>query len=224
MSYPSAPWTLQGYAIQTLQLTDVERIRSFIPPEFEIISVLPGKTLSGVYLSSYGSNSVLQYSELIIAAGIVRYGSKIGGWISHIYVDNPISMVGGREIWGLPKELANFTWTKASDNASEYKNHVTVVQGEQRLCTFSYNPKSFGLYLPFRGNFFSVDLNSILAFNGKFESDFSLCESQLHIPVESPFSSLSLERPLLTFFCENLKLVAGIPEVVGNREAAFSHH
>lgn len=29
--YPNAPWALQGYAIQTWQLLDVERVRTFIP-------------------------------------------------------------------------------------------------------------------------------------------------------------------------------------------------
>jgi hypothetical protein len=223
MSYPSAPWTLQGYAIQTLQLTDVERVRPFIPPEFEIVSVLPGKTLGGVYLSYYGSDSVLQYSELIIAAGIVRYGNKLGGWISHIYVDNPNSVAGGREIWGLPKELANFTWTKESRNASEYDNYVTVHQGEQMLCQLSYNPKSFGLQLPFSSDVFSTQLDSILSFNGKIEANVGLCGSRLQIPIESPFASLGLDRPWLTFYCENLHLVAGTPKVVGHREAAFSY-
>ncbi|HEY9821570.1 MAG TPA: acetoacetate decarboxylase family protein, partial [Candidatus Sericytochromatia bacterium] len=105
MTYPPAPWTLQGYAIQSLQLIDIERVRPLIPTEFEIISVLPGKTVGGVYLSYYGSGSVLEYSELIVAAGMVRYSGKIGGWVSHIYVDNADSVAGGREIWGLPKEL-----------------------------------------------------------------------------------------------------------------------
>ena len=51
MPYPQAPWTLQGYAIQTLQLLDIDRVRPFIPSELNIITVLPGKTLGGVYLS-----------------------------------------------------------------------------------------------------------------------------------------------------------------------------
>src|SRR5919199_4290949 len=123
MPYPAPPWTLQGYALQTLQLIDVERVRPLIPPEFDIVSVLPGKTIGGVYLSYYGSGSVLEYSELIVAAGMVRYSGKIGGWISHIYVDNPDSVAGGRNIWGLPKELAEFTWERGE--------HITVRQGNR---------------------------------------------------------------------------------------------
>src|SRR4028119_2333800 len=136
MTYPQAPWTLQGYALQTLQLIDVERVRPLIPPEFDIVSVLPGKTVGGVYLSNYGSGSVLEYSELIVNAAMVRYSGKIGGRVSHIYVDNGDSVAGGREIWGLPKELAEFTW----DNGSR----VTVRQGNKLLCSLNYNQQSFG--------------------------------------------------------------------------------
>ena len=155
MPYPPAPWTLQGYALQTLQLIDIERVRPLIPPEFDIVSVLPGKTLGGVYLSSYGSGSVLEYSELIVNAAIVHYSGKSGGWVSHLYVDSADSVAGGREIWGLPKELAEFTWEKGSRTVSGYENSVIVRHGEQTLCRLSYNQQNFGLPLPFSGDVFS---------------------------------------------------------------------
>jgi acetoacetate decarboxylase len=222
MSYPSAPWTLQGYAIQTLQLIDILQVRPGIPPEFEIVSVLPGKTIGGVYLSKYSSGSTLEYSELIIAPGIVNYSGKIGGWISHIYVDNSDSVAGGREIWGLPKELAEFTWSKASPNSSGAKNIVTVSQGKQTLCQLNYNIPSFSFPLPFSGDVFSKKLNSILLFKGDFTANIGLGSSQLQIPLESPFASLGLDRPFLTFYCKSLDLVAGTPKIAGSREASLT--
>lgn len=76
MAYPQALWTLQGYAIQTVQLIDIEQVRPLIPSELEIVSIWPGKTVGGVYLSYYGSGSVLEYSELIVVAGVVSYSRK----------------------------------------------------------------------------------------------------------------------------------------------------
>lgn len=222
MSYPTAPWTLQGDAIQTLQLIDIKQVRPFIPPEFEIVSVLPGKTIGGVYLSNYSSGSTLQYSELIIAPGIVNYSGKIGGWISHIYVDNFDSVAGGREIWGLPKEIADFTWEKSSQNSSGAENTVIVRQGRQTLCQLKYNIPSFGFSIPFSGDVFSTKSDSILSFQGKFAANISLCGSQLQIPIESPFASLGLDQTFLTFYCKNLSLVAGIPKVAGYRTASLT--
>jgi acetoacetate decarboxylase len=221
MAYPQPPWTLRGYALQTLQLIDIERSRPFIPPEFDIISVLPGKTLGGVYLSYYGPGSVLEYSELIVVDGIVRYAGKIGGWVSHIYVDHPDSVAGGREIWGLPKELAEFTWEKdVSTKAPE--NRVTVRQGDRQLCSLSYSRQSFGLPVPFQGNVLSTQGSSILLFQGKVESRAGLVSGQLTIPTESPFASLGLGQPWLTAYCDHLHLIADVPEVVGHRETAYS--
>lgn len=215
MSYPSAPWTLKGYAIQTLQLIEIEQVRSSIPPEFEIVSVLPGKTIGGVYLSKYTTGSVLEYSELIIAPAIVRYAGKIGGWVSHIYVDNYDSVAGGKEIWGLPKEFANFNW-KTPKNQSGLEHQVTVEQNQQMLCKLSYNPHSLALPVPFSGDVFSTKLASILLFNGKFTANVGLCSSKLQIPKESPFAKFSLEQSFLTFFCKNFHLVAGAPKLVGH--------
>ena len=134
MNYPQPPWNLKGFAIQTLNLLDVERSRYFIPAELEIVSVLPGKTLGGIYLSAYGEGSLLQYNELIVVAGLTRYQNKVGSWISHIYVDNETSVAGGREIWQLPKEMADFSWEFDSDK----KGKVTVRQNESLLCQLEY--------------------------------------------------------------------------------------
>ena len=79
MSYPQAPWTLQGCAYQTLQLLDCDRVRPLIPAELNLVSVFPGKTIGGVYLSNYSTGSVLEYSKLIVIAAFVSYGGKIGG-------------------------------------------------------------------------------------------------------------------------------------------------
>lgn len=76
MPYPQAPWTLQGYAIQTLHLVNIDLVRPLIPLDLKIISVWPGKTITSVYLSKYGSGSVLEYSELIIAPALVNYQKK----------------------------------------------------------------------------------------------------------------------------------------------------
>jgi len=73
---------------------------------------VPGKTLGGVYLSLRVRFSARVQRVDCIAALV---GYRQIRWLGfHIYVDNPDSIAGGREIWGLPKEMAEFTWEKAS--------------------------------------------------------------------------------------------------------------
>ncbi len=207
MPYPQAPWTLQGYAIQTLHLVNIDQVRPLIPLELEIISVWPGKTLASVYLSHYGSGSVLEYSELIIAPAVVNYQSKIGGWVSHIYVDNADSVAGGREIWGLPKELAKFNW--------EQGKHVTVHQGNQKLCSLNYNQQSLAWRQWLSASAFSAKGDNLLIFPAEVESVLGLISSKLEVPAESPFSEIGLGQPWLTVRCEQMSLRIDAPKVVG---------
>lgn len=207
MPYPQAPWTLQGYAIQTLHLVNVDQVRPLIPLELEIISVWPGKTLASVYLSYYGSGSVLEYSELIVVPALVNYQSKIGGWVSHIYVNNPNSVAGGREIWGLPKELAKFTW--------EQGKFVTVHQENRKLCSLNYNQQSLAWRQWLTASAFSTKGGDLLIFPAEFESVLGLISSKLEIPGESPFSGIGLGQPWLTVRCEQMSLRIDAPNVVG---------
>jgi acetoacetate decarboxylase len=217
MSYPQAPWTLQGYAIQTLQLIDIEKARPLIPKELEIVSIWPGKTLGGVYLSAYEFGSVLEYSELIVIPAVVSKAGKIGGWVSHIYVDNSDSVAGGREIWGLPKQLAEFTWEKGEQSS------VIVRQDNRQLCSLSYSRPSFVLPMPLSGDVFSTFGADLLLFKGEVNSRFGLINSKLEVPAESPFARLNLGQPGLTVYCDDARLVVHEPKVVGNQAVEFSY-
>ncbi|MBD2497759.1 acetoacetate decarboxylase family protein [Nostoc sp. FACHB-280] len=209
MSYPATPWILLGKAIASLHLVNINQVRSLIPAEFQIFSVWPGKTLGCVYLSDYREGSVLEYSELIVAPAIVSYQNQIGAWISHIYVDNADSVAGGREIWGLPKELAEFTW--------ENDKRVTVRQGDRNLCTLNYTQQSLAWRQRLTGSSFSVQGVELLRFSAECEALLGLVSSQLEVPGESPFAGISLGQPFLTARAEQMKLKVAHPEVVGQR-------
>jgi hypothetical protein len=210
MPYPPAPWTLKGQSLQSLHLVDISKSRLFVPSELDIVSVLPGKTIAGVYLAIYGAGSALEYHELIVVPALVRYGKQFGAWVSHIYVDNPDSVAGGREIWGLPKELAEFTWT------GDQIGQVTVQQGTRSLCTLRYNWQ-----IPLWRQHLSVPSfsclgDSFLLFKGDAESQLVVVGATIDVPVESPFAGLNLQQPWLTIKSEALKLVAGAPSLVGH--------
>jgi hypothetical protein len=207
MSYPQTPWTLKGHALLTLHLIDIDKVRHLVPYELNIISVLPGKTVGGVYLSNYGSGSVLEYNELIVVPAVVSYQGKFGAWVSHIYVDNPDSMVGGREIWGLPKELAEFTWLGS--------DCITIRQNNKILCSLNYDKHSFAWRQWLSGSSFSIMNSEVLIFSAEFESLLGFVGSKLEAPVESPFSGINLGQPFLTVRCEEMTLKVAAPSFVG---------
>lgn len=212
MNYPPPPWNLKGYAILTFNLLDIEKARAFVPPELEIVAVLPSKTLGGVYLSAYESGSVLQYNELIVTSGLTRYQGQTSSWISHIYVDNATSVAGGREIWGLPKEMADFSW----------KDHeVRVSQSDRNLCSLKYQRNWSNLATWWKPRFSAGSFGGLntelLQFNNQFAAEISLLSSNLTVPTSSPFASLNLGQPWLTLKMNQLDLTAGAPKMVGQK-------
>lgn len=211
MTYPPSPWLLKGYANQTLHLVEIDRARKFVPPQLEIVAVLPGKTLGSIYLSEYQSGSILEYNELIVAPALVKNQGKIGGWISHIYVDNPDSVAGGREIWGLPKEMAEFV---------RDDRDTIVKQQDRMLCSLSVsNNLLSGIKIqPEISGYCFGNLNgNLLYFGNDFKSKISSIDSKVVVPPSSPFADLKLPQPLLALALQDLNLVAGTPLDTGDR-------
>lgn len=224
MAYPSAPWTLRGFALQTIQPVDVDRVRSSIPGELEIVSIFPGKTIGGIYVSSYGTGSTLQYSELIVVSALVRQGARLGAWISHIYVDNVDSIAGGRDIWSLPKENAQFDWQPGKPHC------VTVRQDDRILCRLNTNwqigiPNISlpALPIPIALGTFSATDDHLLWFSAGGTLNLSPTGGTVDVPIGSPFYGFGLDRPWQTLYGDNLNLTIDAPSIVGTRARAYRY-
>jgi acetoacetate decarboxylase len=207
MPYPSAPWNLQGYSLQSLHLIDIDHVRPYVPADLNIFSVFPGKTLGGVYVAAYETGS-LQYNELIVVGALIWEGGKIGSWISHIYVDNPDSVAGGREIWGLPKQEAKFVWHSASNPSVEVK------RDGQLLCILSSQGQLPGWQQPLAVPAFGLLHNKLLTFDAKADFKLQLANVKLTVPLDSSFSDLNLGQPLLGFYANPLQILIKPPVVV----------
>lgn len=108
-AYPPPPWRSVGTTLIAASLIDVGQARKYVPADLEIIEPRRGRTLGEKGIFEYGDGSVFSYNELVVICGLARAGKRIGGWISHIYVDSTRSQAGGLELFDLPKQLASFT-------------------------------------------------------------------------------------------------------------------
>jgi acetoacetate decarboxylase len=209
MTYPATPWTLCGCAFISFYGLKISTVRPFIPPELEILSFFRHYTLGGIYIASYGTNSVLEYNELIIAPACVRYQNHIGVWVSHIYVDNENSLRGGREIWGLPKEMANFAWQNGTIIISQ-QNHI--------ICNFSSQSALLPLPTFWTPNLtlpcFSHLEGDWLSFQAKFRASIGIVVSKTEITSNSPFYHLKIDKSFLTLHLNNLELTVPSPQII----------
>jgi hypothetical protein len=95
MSYPAAPWPLSGSLWLSL---------------FRLAHDVDDRHPAGLYgaaFVSYREPSPLTYSELLVAR-LVSSEAGRSVEITDIWVDSPDSRAGGRELWAIPKELADF--------------------------------------------------------------------------------------------------------------------
>ena len=117
VAYPPQPWHLGGRLSLTLWPVPTgelpEHFPAAVPPGARPLS-LRGRTLVGTAFVRYQPGGVLSYDELL-AAVPVRDGRGLAITIPAIWVDSRASLAGGRRLWGIPKELAEFERIPTAD-------------------------------------------------------------------------------------------------------------
>jgi hypothetical protein len=207
MGYPPPPWKANGFALGTIRLIPVEQARLFVPMDVEIVHVVPGRTLAAVCAAYYAPGSALVYNELIVSPAVTRRGGTVSAWISHMYVDNADSMVGGREIWGLPKEMAQFRWR-------EDRRGVDIWRDGQGLCSLHSQRPFWLLPIPVIIPAFGVLNDALLSFIVAIVGRIGVAGIHLNVPTNSPFAALRLAENGLALSVRNMRFVARAPRVV----------
>jgi hypothetical protein len=176
VSYPEPPWELQGEMI-------------VVPAR------VPQRRLGGVLLADYRSG-ILRYRELIVFS----HATARGMVVSHIYVDSPESMRGGRAIWGLPKELAEFDYDGRTFTARQ--DGATLLHARIRR-----RPGFLPLVLPTPITSHAGDTIG----TARIKAAFALVT--LTVPDSSPFAGLELNGTRLALAGDDLRLTMPVPRV-----------
>lgn len=138
--YPPEPWDLRGLGYVSLWLVPTH-VLPVLPTGVRAVSVL-GKSVVATGFVDYQPGGLLPYHEFL-AAPLVRKGASVGLSITDIWVDSPASRAGGRELWGIPKDLADFEITHAPTF-----HGVARVDGEL-VAEARVTPRRASLRLPF---------------------------------------------------------------------------
>jgi hypothetical protein len=176
----------------TAHLVPVEAVRPFVPEGLEIVRVLPGKTLASLLLSYYGPGSTLVYNELVVGCAYVRHNGATGFYVSHIYVDSPESVTGGRRM-GLPKELAQFQWN------GHLPGEACVIGAGGILCRVRYGRPSLRMGFPVSGGTVSVlDSGEVVHFRSRIKGAWGFAGASLDVPDSSPLAGVQLGQPVVS--------------------------
>jgi acetoacetate decarboxylase len=213
-AYPAAPWRLRGYGFQTLRLIDIAAARAFVPSGVQIVPVLPGKTLGSIYFASYEEGSTLVYHEIVIAAGLIWAGNRLGVALPRLYVDNPASYAGGHTIWGAPKEMAEFTVDRTSGETV-----VSVCQEGQEVMSLRFGApgRTIPGWVPLPS--FGVRGDELLFYIPRVRSGVTMVRTNISLSAGSPFLPLHLDGSSLGLAYPNLDLLAPAAKSVGRIRA-----
>ena len=193
-SYPPEPWELRGRAWVSVWL-----VRSDALPPLPVRPVTVfGRAVVGTAFVDYRPPG-MTYHE-VLAAVLVRHGWRFGVSIARIWVDSPSSRAGGRELWGIPKEAAEFEWGR--DAASARDEHGPIASVRAR-------PPRFGVRLPAAGSTWQAFGDGLARTPLRATGHVAPVRVTWHVEPTGPLAWLLPHRPLVSVAVRRLRLTFG---------------
>lgn len=137
--------------------------KNYLPPEMESIE----NGLDTLIILEYPDTSIGPYNEALLLLSCT-YKNKPGMYVFSIYVDDDVALTAGREIWGIPKKMAEINLSKIKKNringtVSRKGNMIFEVSAEIMNNEPGLNPRDMFESLPF----YNVKLIPDIANNSK---------------------------------------------------------
>jgi Acetoacetate decarboxylase (ADC) len=212
MTYPPEPWLLRGRMRVAVWLVPVRYLPAMPTALARTVRVvrLGRRAVVGAAWVEYRPGGVLRYNELL-AAVLTRAGLRPRVTITDIWVDSAVSRDGGRELWGIPKDIARFAFT--GDHALAANDAHTL--GEATI--------KRGLRLPGR---WLIGFRVVQSLDGRPKTSrvratarLSVGRSRWAIPPAGPMSHLARRQPLLTVTADDFQILFGDARAVPNAPA-----
>jgi hypothetical protein len=105
-TYPPEPWDLHGHAYVGTWLLPRSQTPPPHSPATKPVTIF-GRAIVCAAFFVYEEPSPLTYNEIMTTV-LVREGWRLRVSITHIWVDSEASRDGGRALWAIPKDLADF--------------------------------------------------------------------------------------------------------------------
>ena len=204
MAYPPEPWHLKGQLLMSVwAVPRAAALGAGDPPPGTRPIVVGGRCLAACAWLRYERGGVLAYDE-VLSAVLVRRGRRAMAWIPHIWVDSPVSRDGGRELWGLPKQLAAFA-PPDGDRYGATQQSDGVAIASARLGRLLGLPGRWPVSYDVVQTMGGVAKVSPVRFRGRVE----LLRGRWTFPPDGPLAHLSLRRSLLSLGLRDFELVFG---------------
>ena len=148
--YPPPPIIYKNARALALMFQSVPHMKKLCLPD-EFVSIENG--LDTLIILEYPETSIGPYNEAVLLLSCT-YQNMPGNFVYSIYVDDDVALAAGREIWGIPKKIAEINLSKIKKN----KVYGIVTRKGKRIFDISaeimdhepgLNPKDMFESLPF---------------------------------------------------------------------------
>lgn len=207
-----APWDLKGYGyiIAFRFPKEFTQENSFIPTTLK-------ERFSGgigaVMFINYENSAVGPYKELMFIPGKFKFSKKNKYSITKIYVSTNDSVVNGKKNWGIPKELADFSFEKIDPK----KERLIISKSNKPFMDITLQTRGPGIPVftklwPISLGQETKDKTFYTHFHGKGKEKLVKI---LDVSVNQKyFPDISEIKPLFAIKVENFELVFEKPEIV----------
>ena len=206
------PWNLKGFGFITLYKFD----NSFLVEKNLIPKFLKNKKTKGlgaIMLVNYENTPIGSYHELLFIPSKFSFPNRNLATISKIYVSTEESVNCGIKNWGIPKELANFNFTKIDKKRTK----VEVTKDSIQIASFTF--KETIIPIPVSTNIMKFPLIQkkndnlyITNFEGFGKGKMAIIEEQ-NIN-DKFFPNVSNQTPLITIKVDKFNIKFPKPEVL----------
>jgi hypothetical protein len=156
-----------------------------------------GRGIVGAAFFVYEEPSPLTYDE-IMATVLVRHGWRLRVSITHIWVNSAASREGGRALWAIPKELAEFDVTAPASYSAHGIGSLSL-RGVRRV------PWQLPAAFKIAQNRDGTLVTSPVA--GRVR--FGLADARWSFASDGPLTFLAGRRPLITLALRPFRLLFG---------------
>jgi hypothetical protein len=195
-SYPPEPWDLHGHAYVGIWLLPRDRTPAPHSPATKVVTIF-GRAIVCAAFFVYEEPSPLTYNE-IMSTVLVRQGWRLRVSITHIWVDSEASRDGGRALWAIPKDLADFDVVPHTSYAAQGIGSLEV----KRVRRLPWA-------LPIRFRIAQDREGALLVSRVKGRIRYGNTTARWSFAADGPIGFLAGRKPLLTLASRPFRLIFG---------------
>jgi hypothetical protein len=195
-AYPPEPWDLHGHAYVGVWLLPRDRTPAPHSPATKVVTIF-GRAIVCAGFFVYEEPSPLTYNE-IMSTVLVREGWRLRVSITHIWVDSEASRDGGRALWAIPKDLADFDVVPHTSYAAQGIGSLAI----KRVRRLPWA-------LPIRFRIAQDREGSLLVSPVKGRIRHGNTKGRWSFAADGPIGFLTGRRPLLTLASRPFHLIFG---------------